>query len=66
MEGDVEIEMAYARNPFNNGNDKFSDVNFCPEFFTERKNLVNAMKFGSGFSNPVVKSKLENYEGRGE
>ncbi|KAI0965230.1 hypothetical protein F4678DRAFT_467779 [Xylaria arbuscula] len=57
--------IAYARNPFENGNDKFSEINFCRSYFGFR-NLGNALAYGSGHSNPIDKSYLDRYESRAD
>ncbi|KAM6510464.1 hypothetical protein FSOLCH5_010904 [Fusarium solani] len=57
--------VAYARNPFEKENDKYSEISFCPVFFRMR-NLGNAMAFGSGHSHPILKADLRNYEGRAD
>jgi len=56
--------LAYAQDPFSEGNDKFSMINLCRGFFAFR-NLDNAMAYGSGLSNPLFKSDLRRYVGRG-
>ncbi|KAJ8133212.1 hypothetical protein O1611_g410 [Lasiodiplodia mahajangana] len=56
---------AYATNPFENGNDKFSEINFCPPFFSLR-NLGNAMAYGSGKGHPILNAVLSNYESRAD
>ncbi|KAK2598099.1 hypothetical protein QQS21_005810 [Conoideocrella luteorostrata] len=56
---------AYVRNPFEKGNDKFSEITFCRSVFSLR-NLGNAMAHGSGPKNPILKANLNNYEGRGK
>lgn len=58
------VVFAYVRNPFHAGNDRFSEINFCPEFF-DLRNLGNAMAYGSAPSHPVRRSDLETYQGRG-
>ncbi|KAL6365955.1 hypothetical protein LRP88_00538 [Fusarium phalaenopsidis] len=57
--------IAYARNPFEKDNDKYSDITFCPAFFRLR-NLGNAMAYGSGHTHPILKADLRNYESRAD
>ncbi|KAI8652238.1 hypothetical protein NCS57_01286900 [Fusarium keratoplasticum] len=63
---DQSVEtIAYARNPFEKDNDKYSDITFCPAFFRLR-NLGNAMAYGSGHTHPILKADLRNYESRAD
>jgi hypothetical protein len=61
---DDKVVGAYASNPAQS-EDKYSEINFCKPFFDQRS-LTNAMAFGSGATNKLIKNDLRRYDSRGK